>query len=293
MKKNTIIEALTKHMEATGHSLNQMASITGISIATLSNMKNGKWESISTGMWAKLSSFLKIEDWGTYETHNFVNIRNLCEDAQQNARMMGISALPGLGKTKALEFYARNYPNAFYVLGSFLFAGKRQFLQAIQKSLGIEEGGNPQEMLEAIVDFLRTRPEPLLIIDDAGKLNDANLRLIQLIYDMTRPWCGIIIAGTDYLRWNLLRGKARHRMGYGELYRRIEWWLPLAVPTPEEVVVLCAENGVKDKQVQKFIAMHAKHFGTVYNLVQAAKRMVAQNEQVNINTLSKYVEEAA
>ena len=36
--------------------------------------------------------------------------------------------------------------------------------------------------------------EPLLIIDDAGKLNDTNLRIIQLIYDYTEGSCGIVMA---------------------------------------------------------------------------------------------------
>jgi transcriptional regulator with XRE-family HTH domain len=200
MNKQDIAQALKEYRDQKGLSLKDLEAEMKMSYATVSNIVNFKLDDVSERMMRTVAAFLKMDDWQLMETNNFAIVHELLWEAQEYSRFFGIVAESGFGKTAALDAYKKKNPNCFYMLSDILMSGRKGFLGTIQRAMGIREGGTPAEMLEAIVVKLNSLKSPLLIIDDAGKLNDSNLRIIQLIYDRTERRCGIVMAGTPYLK---------------------------------------------------------------------------------------------
>ena len=291
-KQTKIVEKLNEYMLNKHLSQVDMAkhisiaSGKNISHATISNMRNGKHEMISDEMWNTVALFLKIDNWAIVKTNNYATIINICDDAQANARMLAISAGSGFGKTTALRTYADSHPNVFYVLGNVLMQSKTSFLSAIQSSLGIAEGANAALMLAAIVRKLAQLENPLVIIDDAGKLNESNLRIIQLLYDQTEGACGIVLSGTTYLKNFLDKSKARGKMGMDELHRRIEDWEALNRPTDREIRAIATSNGITEVDTIKYICRASTNYGTVRAIIRNAMRLKMKNN-LTLETLTK------
>lgn len=284
-KNQQIVEALNEFISMKGLSANSVAQMIGISGATISQMRKGEWNLISQKMWLKVSSFLRIDAWKLVNTLNYSTVRNICIDAQENARFVAISAKSGLGKTAALLDYQKKNPNTFYVLGDILMSGRKQFLAAIQQAMGLAEGSNPTDMLNAIVEHINECVTPLLIIDDGGKLNDSNLRILQLIFDRTEGRLGIVLAGTEYLHWHLQNMMKKKKMGFEELFRRIETWDTLLPPNKEEIASICMQNGIKNTEVLKWITAHARNFGSLKAMITNALHLTSK-KQLSLETLA-------
>jgi len=268
--QQTVNEALK------GISQNGLANQAGVSAATLINIKRGEWEHISDPMVSKLRAFFRLDDWGIRKTHNFSVISQICDDARDNKRFMAVAGYTGAGKTTALEYYTRSNTNAFYVLADILHS-KRTFIQSIQQALNISEGSSIREMLESIVRKLIRLENALLIIDDAGKLNDSCLRILQIIYDRTFQNAGLVLSGTEYLKTKIDRSAKKDVQGFRELKRRIEYWQPLRRPTKKVVANICQDMQITDSQAIAYIYEHAKDYGTLKNLVTNAMKAAALN----------------
>ena len=248
--------------------------------ATIINIKNGNWDLISDEGINKLRAFFKIDNWQLRSTHNFAVITKLCEDARDNRRFMAIAGYTGAGKTTALRYYASQQPHTFYVLATVLMS-KRSFLEAIQRSMGINTGSSMADMMAAVVNKLHSGNKPLLLVDDAGKLSHTCLRLLQVIYDQTEFSAGIVIAGTEYLKKEIDKQARRDNMGFRELKRRIAYWQPLRRPTSAIIAAICKDYNITDPHALAFIHDHAKDYGTIRNLVLNA-HMIATRDGVAI-----------
>ena len=275
--QETIVKALREDI-GRGNSQNQVARKMGIAPATLSNMLNGKWNLISEDMLRKVKSYYRLDDtWQIRRTQNLNAIVELCRDAQENHRMLGIAGYTGAGKTTALRHYAGNNMNVFYTHAHFHFQ-KKDLLRSIQQCMGLNEGGSVNDHIQAIVQKLNTVNNPLLIIDDAGKLNDANFRIIQVIYDATEFNAGIILGGTEYLKEYIDKMASKNKMGFRELRRRIAYWQPLFSPSPDVVARICQDFGIEDKNAIEFVISRGVDYGTIRNIITNARRKAEQGE---------------
>ncbi len=252
-----------------GVSQNKLADQIGVSAATLINVRRGEWDNISDAMLMKLRGYFRINDWKTYETTNMKAIMELCNDAAINKKFMAVCGYTGAGKTTALRRYAGKNPDAWYVLGTTIMTQK-SFLTAILKSMGIHEGQSIADKMALICKELNTKNKSLLIIDDAGKLNDNIMRLIQIIYDETEDNAGLILAGTEYLAEYINKGAILDKRGFRELQRRIAFWQPVFKPTKGEIAHICQEYGILDTKAISYIQQEFKNFGAIRNIVTNA-----------------------
>lgn len=259
--QNEIQEALNS-----GVSQNKLAEKIGVSPATLINVKRGEWDNISNEMLMKLRGYFRINDWKTYETTNMKAIMELCSDAANGKKFMAIAGYTGAGKTTALNRYASKNPEAYYVLATTIMTQK-SFLTEILRSMGISEGQSIDDKMALICKEMNKGSKSLLIIDDAGKLNDNNLRLIQIIYDATEDNAGIIMAGTDYLADYITRGAIQDKRGFREIKRRISFWQPVFKPTKGEIAHICQEYGIMDPKAISYIQQEMRNFGDIKNIV--------------------------
>lgn len=279
--RNKIQQAVTEALETPGQSQNRLAAQIGVSAATIINVKRGNWDLISPSMIAQFKAYFRIDNWGVRNTPNFASIVKLCEDARDQKRFLAVAGFTGAGKTTALRHFAQRNGEAYYVLANVLHT-KRTFLQDIQRAMGISEGSSISDMMTAIIRRLNTGTAPVLIIDDAGKLSHTCLRLIQVIYDSTEFSCGIVIAGTEYLKQEMDRASRRNVMGFQELRRRIAYWQPLRRPTKGIVEKLCEDFGISERAAVDYIYTNAKDYGTLRNMVLNAAA-AAEKDGVIVN----------
>jgi len=276
-RKDEIRAAIEARMKIKRQSQNSLAREIGISAAQLINIRDRKYEQVSDKMLNRIASHLGMDDWKIRRTRNLKIVTNLCADAQENHRFLAISAFTGAGKTTGLRHYAAKHPNAFYMHYNQLMSGRGNFFRQIQKAMGIDEGGSPNELGMAIYGRLNELDHPLLIIDNASLMNDGNLALMQTIYDETEHHAGIVLAGTEFLKEYIDKGARKNKRGFRELKRRIAYWQPLYRPTPEEITVICADHGITDMHVINYIANAAPNYGSIRNLITNAVRMSAEH----------------
>jgi DNA transposition AAA+ family ATPase len=261
-------QAIEKAMDTAG-SQNALAKKLGVSAATLVNIRQGNWDLLSNEMINKLKSKFRVDDWPLKQTFNFKAIQNLCEDARINHKFYAIAGYSGAGKTTALRFFAEQYRNVYYIHGTAI-TNKRTFLLAIQQAMGISKGILIPQMMDAIIEHMNSHDYPLLIIDDAAKLNITVLQLIQIIYDATEGSAGLVLAGTQYLKENIERLARKNKMGFQELCRRIAYWQPMIDPDFKMVDHICNSHGVTDPDAIKWIHENANNYGSIRNIIETA-----------------------
>ena len=249
-QKNEIQKAVQDFITAKKLSKNDLAKKLGISPATLSLLETGKWDSLSSEMLIKIWTYVKPSSWQLIPTANFNSVFSCCEDARKRHRLVAVIGSEGLGKTKALEYYYRTHPNTYYVLYSE-FDSIRDFIGLICKEMSIQYLGKPGEMIRLIADELNSKARPLLIIDEADKMNNKAFMLIHVLRNATMENAGIVLAGVEFLKENLEKQVLRKKRGMAEFYSRIASWQPLQRPTRQEIKEICLQNGLADMDIIK------------------------------------------
>lgn len=260
---------------SSGISQNKLSEQIGVSAATLINVRRGEWELVSDSMLMKLRGYFRINDWKIYETNNMKTITSLCADAAENRKCTAIAGYTGAGKSTSLRKYASKHADAWYVLGTTIMT-QTAFLSAILRAMGVADGRGIQDKMNIISRQMNAGKNSLLIIDDAGKLNDNILRLIQILYDETEDNAGIILSGTEYLEKYMTRGVVADKRGFRELYRRISYWQPMLLPTKSEITYICRDYGITDANVVMYIYKSQSDWGSIRNLITNALQLSAK-----------------
>ncbi len=206
--KNQIVSELKKRLD--NDSQNKLATKLDISSTNMSHILNRKWEKISDDYWRKLAQALGLDNqWQLFGSVSLTTIQNLCKDAQNNHRFLAGYGSTGAGKTTALRSYSNQNANVGYVLCDVLM-NQNQFLSEILQSFGLTTEGTKINKVQKIANHLNKVENPLLILDDFGKVSDSIYQLLQLIYDRTEGSAGIVIFGVEYLKDYL--DKLRHHL---------------------------------------------------------------------------------
>lgn len=84
--------------------------------------------------------------------------------------------------------------------------------------------------------------------------------------DKTNRNCGIVLAGMPYFQDNLVKKKEKGIEGYGEFYRRINFWHTLEGLTRNEVEQVCKQHGITDENRIRELRAN-KRFGDLVNAI--------------------------
>ncbi len=263
-QKTDIRTAVTAYCTARGLSKSELATRLGVSSATLGNIEAGRWDSISEAMWLRVWAGVKPHQRGRVliETDNLREVVQVCEEARETAALVAVLGDTGLGKTTAARHYAAR-PGVYYLTYEKTMR-PTHFFAALLREMGVDFVGNLYAMVERVADELRRQPQPLLLIDEAGKLPHAMLLNLHVLRDKLADECGMVLLGMPYFRDNLVKGVNRQREGYAEFFRRIELWHELKRPTRAEVETLCTESGLTDREAVKRLHKH-RDFGNLHN----------------------------
>lgn len=259
-QKNEIVALIESEMQRLG-SQEKTAKKCGVSPATLTQMRARNWTNIADAMWNKVGAALgwRPQGWQMAETTNVRMMYQLLDNAKSGSLFMAVSDKAGSGKSASLRAYeASNRRNSVFYLSCREWA-KREFLQCLAQSLGIEAWGKAQsidKMLMDVVDFFKQRRamRPLLILDEADKLRGPALRSLIALYNECEDGMGVVIAGTDHLSKQMLADARYNRKGAEELLSRFgRRFFNLAGATLDDVQNICAANGLTDKASIKSI----------------------------------------
>lgn len=265
-------------------SQNAVAKKCNVSAATISQMRAGNWDNIS-GAWHDVATALgwRPQGWQIAETTNSRIIYQTLADAKAQSLFMAISDRAGSGKTASLRaFEAAGRAQGVFYLSCREWA-RREFLQQLAQSLGLDGWGRAQSMdtlLMAITEFFRQRHavRPILILDEADKLKSAALRTLITLYNECEDSLGLVICGTDHLA-KQMRADARYsRKGAEELLSRFgRRFINLAGATLADVAAICNANGLDDKNTIQ----------AIFNECEPVDRMVGTRNRKVVEDLRR------
>jgi len=288
-EKKRIHQAVLRHIERYGSKNKAANSLKNVSSATLHQIEHEIWDQIADNMWRNVGSQLGIsgKNWVIVQTATFERIQQLMSDAQADAKVFGMIGTAGSGKTKALEHYAYNNQEVFYIRCAEYW-DRKYFLGEIMRVIGRSTSGmNTSRLMETLVHQLKQRHQPLLIIDEADKLPDHVLCFFITLYNSLEDHCGIVLSATHHLEHRIERGIRFNKKGYQEIYSRLgRKYVEIHPPTSEDVVAICMANGVEHRDYIKQVIDDSKaDLRRVNRKVYALKKITEENERVATEAL--------
>lgn len=196
-----------------------------------------------------------------YNTKDLQSVFDQCEMTCKYKLMTGLTADTGMGKTTSLKAYASR-KNVFMVTADKTMNAKRFFLK-IGSVLGVGFDGNIHDVMLKIASKLNEMSDPLLIIDEAGKLNHVMMLYLHDLREYTKGNCGILLAGMPYFKARLVKFAEKQKEGCSEFLRRINVWHELTGLSRKETEYICRAEGIENN----FRDYYGLRFGDLMNKI--------------------------
>lgn len=270
------VEALERFIALKGSQNQAAAGMPGVSPATLSQMRNHKWELIADEMWRKVSAYVGSTPtgWNFAETRNSRELMDFFKDSQQYSLVLAITGRAGAGKTETAKKYESENKNAF-LMSCNEYWDKRWFLRELLQKMGKEHSGMTlPEMMHKAVLLLKSIENPIIILDEADKLADNVLLFFITLYNELENHCGIVLMATQFLEKRIRRGVAMEKKGYREIYSRVGLrFIELESTSYSDIEKVCKANGIEDLATIRSISKDADgDVRRVRRLIFATKR---------------------
>ena len=249
-QKQQICDQLRAYVEQKGSGNKAANSLNGVSSATISKVLTGKWETIADEMWRSIASqtgSAETKGWQVVKTRAYEAMTFALENAQRDSLVMAVIGEAGSGKTEAIKNYTAEGRNVYHLVCSEYW-NRRTFMAKVLQSMGVTYSGNTvADMMETIVDTLKRKEQPLIVLDEADKLSDQVLYFFISLYNQLEDHCGIIMTATRYLKARIEKGLRLNRKGYAEIFSRIgRKFVELPLLNSEDVAAVCVANGVSE-----------------------------------------------
>lgn len=232
-------------------------SLNGVSSATVSKVLAGDWDTISDEMWRSIASQIghETKGWQIAETRAYKRMTFLLNNAKADSLVMAVTGDAGCGKTEAIKNYTAANKNVYHLCCSEYW-NRRTFMGKLLQCMGVDyTGSTVSDMMDDIIDNLKRKENPLIVLDEADKLTDQVLYFFISLYNQLEDHCGIILCATNYLEKRIKKGLRTKRKGYEEIYSRMgRKFVELQVINSEDVAAVCVANGVTDaKSINRII----------------------------------------
>lgn len=224
-------------------------SMNGVSSATVSKVLSGDWDTISDEMWRTIASQIghETKGWQIAETRAYKRMAFLLNNAKTDSLVMAVTGDAGCGKTEATKNYTAANKNVYHLCCSEYW-NRRTFMGKLLQCMGVDyTGSTVSDMMDDIIDNLKRKERPLIVLDEADKLTDQVFYFFISLYNQLEDHCGIILCATDYLEKRIKKGLRTKRKGYEEIFSRMgRKFVELQVINSEDVAAVCVANGVTD-----------------------------------------------
>ena len=256
-EKRLISEKLREYCAQKGSQNKAANSMNGVSSATVSKVLSGDWETISDEMWRSIGSQIghEAKGWQIAETRAYKRMVFLLENAKRDSLVMAVTGDAGCGKTEAIKNYTATHKNVYHLCCSEYW-NRRTFMGKLLQCMGVDcTGSTVSDMMDDIIDNLKRKESPLVVLDEADKLTDQVLYFFISLYNQLEDHCGIILCATNYLEKRIKKGLRTKRKGYEEIYSRMgRKFVELQVINSEDVAAVCVANGITDaKSINRII----------------------------------------
>ncbi len=255
-EKQLIVERLEQYCNRYESQNKAANSIKNVSAATLSQMLNGKWDLIKNEMWRNVAAQIGYTSnkWEIAETRDFILLTQLLQYSKEKAKVSFIVGNAGSGKTETIKQFAAENKRV-YVLKCNDFWNRKTFLGELLSVMGVDASGYTMyEMMAVIVQHIKQQDAPIIVLDEADKLNDQLLYFFITLYNNLEDYCSIIMIATAFLQKRILRGIKLGKKGYPEIYSRGgKKFIELKGVGSSDVRKVCIANGVTDAEAIKEI----------------------------------------
>lgn len=250
------IALLQQYQQEHGLSQARLATILGVSSAVISQYLKDEYK----GDVATLDK--KVKELVEREAHNRSDIKNdfvktmgatkildSCKKAHANKSIRLVIGEAGLGKSRAISYYAQVVENVVLIRVNPTFSVKVLLNELCQK-LGLTASKNNNDNFNALVGKLAGSSR-LIIVDEAEQLNYKCLEIIRNLHDLTGV--GVILAGMPRLKANL-QGKS---LEFRQLYSRVDWVCDLENALSDEDIGKLAHSSLGTDEFNKVLIKHA------------------------------------
>lgn len=232
--KDKVIKAVLDHRSLfDGSDLSYSKSL-GIAPSVYNRMKMGIRDGmLSLPKWLMLGQQFGItlneRVWKTARTEVFSIIEEDILFCKRYAKARIMVDDCGIGKTYTAKYLSKSLKNCFYVDASQCRT-KQQFVRTIAKTIGTEHEGRFADIKEYVKFFIRSLDEPIIIVDEAGDLEDPAFLILKELWNATEHACGWYMMGADGLREKIERGITSKKVGYREIFSRYSDKFTTVVP---------------------------------------------------------------
>lgn len=236
--KHELIAALEQFSQERGMSYSKIAKAMGIGTSTLSEIRSGKYNGESETIYLKIKAFLSRHE-ERMKRINFIAdtevkkkiyysidlikkyvSSNVREELLESAKIAYIIGRAGIGKTKALQEYAKEYEAKIVFITAENSDTISTMIRKIATVLKLSNTGNMSVIRENIKNKLLFT-ETIIIVDEGENLTAKVIDAIRSIADQTGV--GLVIAGTEKLKHKLMTQQGV----YEYLYSRAVIWMML------------------------------------------------------------------
>lgn len=251
-EKNAISERLRAYVAKYPSQTKAAGSLKGVSVGTVSNILNGRFENISDEMFRNVASQvggMGTPGWQIVETGAYQEITEVLSDAQRWRSVRWVTGEAGCGKSTTARVYLQDHKEVFYILCSEDMK-KGDFVREIARTVGIRtEGCNIREVWGLILDDIIQMDAPLLMFDEADKLTEPVFHYFISLYNKLEEKCGVVFLSTDYIVKRISNGLKYQKPGYKEFFSRIGRKFFTLEPTDQnDVYIICTANGLTSRQ---------------------------------------------
>ncbi len=249
-QKKQIADQLRAYVEQKGSGNKAANSLNGVSSATISKVLTGKWETIADDMWRSIAAqtgSAEAMGWQVVKTRAYEVMTFTLASVQGDSLTAAVIGGAGSGKTEAIKNYTAAGRNVYHMVCSEYW-NRRTFMAKLLQNMGaVVSGTTVSDMMDNIVDTLKRKEKPLIVLDEADKLSDQVLYFFISLYNQLEDQCGIMLTATSNLKARIERGLRLNRKGYEEIYSRIgRKFVELPLPNSEDVAAVCVANGVSE-----------------------------------------------
>jgi DNA transposition AAA+ family ATPase len=223
--KLKVVEALESARNNFGGSDAKFATSMGIAASAFSRLRKGEIDRvISDAMFISLARKLDVatgfaKQWKVAATPVFNYVMEQLEFCQQNAASRILCDAPDIGKTFTAKHYVKAKRHAVYIDCSQV-KSKQRLVRAIAQQFGVNSSGRYSDVYADLVFYLRTLPNPLIILDEAGDLDYQAFLELKALWNATERSTGWYMMGADGLKEKIRRSIDHKKVGYAELFSR-------------------------------------------------------------------------
>lgn len=279
-----IVAALMEQRKKFDGTDQQFAKQYDINHSVFSQLKNKQSYDglLRESQWLNLGRELDVEihreKWNVARTEVFTTIEEDILFCQHHAKAMICVDDCAIGKTFTAKYLSRTLKNCFYVDASQAKT-KQQFIRLLAKTIGVDNSDKYVRVKANIKYALKTLPNPIVIIDEAGDLEYNAFLELKELWNATDKVCGWYMMGADGLRNKIERGINNKKVGYREIFSRFSERYTTIVPIDRAEKI-----GFYKKLITDVLSVNMKNKTKLNDIV---RRCLVNDDDGNIGGLRR------